>query len=247
MRDRTSSKACEFVFPVESEALDHVSPEFPCPYLSDRLARFEAYRVEKLSPSAYTKLLSLGFRRSGFVVYRPRCRGCRECRQLRVDVRQFKMTRSMHRVQRLNVDLCVEVARPQASIQLFAMYERYLDARHDDSMDRSFESFRSYLHESPAESIEVRYVLQDQVIGVSILDPCEDGLSSVYMYFEPSAAYRSPGVFSVLSEIEQCRKLGLPYYYLGYWVEGSDKMNYKARFRPNEVLAQYDQWVPLRV
>jgi arginine-tRNA-protein transferase len=228
------------------DTLRSVSPEHPCPYLPDRQARSEVYRADHLDGAMYERLLAKGFRRSGRVVYRPRCRGCRECRQLRVPVQQFTPTRSMQRVRRRNADVAVEVGLPVATEEKFSLYARYLDAQHDGTMGRSFESFSEFLYDSPLETLEFEYRFGERVIGVSIADRSPNGLSSVYMYFDPDLAPRSLGTFSVLWEIDYCRREGLPYYYLGFFVAGSPTMAYKSRFRPNEILVGEDRWVSLR-
>ena len=227
------------------DALRYVSQETPCPYLPDNKARSEAYAVDQLEGAVYERLLTRGFRRSGRVVYRPRCRGCQECRQIRVPVGSFQPTRSMRRVMRRNADVTVEEGRPAPDLEKFALYRRYLDAQHDESMARSYESFREFLYDSPLETCEFLYRLHGRLMGVSIADRLPLGLSSVYMYFDPEFAERSPGTFSVLWEIDYCRLAGLAYYYLGFYVAGSSTMSYKARFRPNEILVGDDRWISL--
>lgn len=227
------------------DALRYVSPETPCPYLPDKKARSEAYSVDQLEGAAYERLLTRGFRRSGRVVYRPRCRGCQECRQMRIPVASFQPTRSMRRVMRRNADVIVEEGRLAADHEKFTIYGRYLQAQHDEPMARNYESFCDFLYDSSMETCEFRYRLNGRLIGVSIADHLPLGLSSVYMYFDPEFAGRSPGTFSVLWEIDYCRRAGLAYYYIGFYVAGSSKMSYKARFRPNEVLVGDDRWISL--
>jgi arginine-tRNA-protein transferase len=126
--------------------------------LPDKNARSEAYSIDQLNGGAYERLLARGFRRSGRVVYRPRCRGCRECRQIRVPVESFQLTRSMRRVVRRNVDVTVDECRPAPDLEKFALYCRYLNAQHDESMARSYETFCEFLYDSPMETCEFRYV-----------------------------------------------------------------------------------------
>lgn len=230
----------------EYDTLRFVSDESACPYLAGREARHEAYLVEGLEPAAYERLLARGFRRSGRVVYRPRCRTCHECRQLRVPVEEFRPTASMRRVVRRNADVCVEAGRPEPSEEKFTLYRRYLDAQHDGTMSRSRESFLDFLYDSPTDSCEFRYRLGERVVGISIADRVPRGLSSVYMYFDPDCAARSLGTFSIVREIEFCRRAGLRFYYLGYFVADSRTMAYKARFSPNEILIGDDRWLTFR-
>ncbi len=230
----------------EYDTLQHVSREIPCPYLTGHASRNEAYLVDLLDGATYERLMARGFRRSGRIIYRPRCRGCRECRQIRVRVDRFKRTRSMRRIWRRNLDVRLEHGDPAATVEKYALFERYLDAQHDALMNRSYDTFHEFLYDSPTPTCEFRYYLGERLIGVSILDVCPGGLSSLYMYFDPDHAARSLGTLSILREIEYCRERGFAYYYLGYYVAGSGKMAYKARFRPNEVLTGVDVWSSFR-
>ena len=228
------------------DALRFVGPESPCPYLPGLASRQEAYDASALDGAAYERLMAWGFRRSGGMVYRPRCRDCQACQPIRIPVQRFAPTRSMRRVQRRNADLTVKVATPVPTPDKFALFERYLDVQHDATMARTFEAFEGFLYDSPIDSLEFGYYLGSRLIGVSIVDCCPGGLSSVYMYFDPALAKRSLGTFSVLHEVEYCRRQGFSYYYLGYYVAGSRTMAYKARFRPNEILSSEGQWTPFR-
>lgn len=228
------------------DALRYVSAESPCPYLPGLRARSEAYFVDQLSGTLYERLLARGFRRSGRIVYRPRCRNCRECRSMRIPVNQFSRTRSQRRVWRGNSDVRVEVGDPVATDEKFQLFCRYLDAQHDSAMARSYESFCEFLYDSPMDTCEFRYNLGERLIGVGLADRWRGGLSSVYMYFDKALGGRSLGTFSVLWEVEYCQREGLPYYYLGYYVAGCQKMAYKSRFRPNEVLVNDDRWIVFR-
>ena len=168
---------------------------------------------------------------------------------MRVPVDRFVRTRSMRRVWSRNADVRVTPGELTATNERFALFRLYLDAQHDGTMARTFDTFRDFLYDSPAETTEFCYRLGERLVGVSIVDACSDGLSSVYMYFDPDYGERSLGVFSVLWEIEHCRRHGLSYYYLGYYVAGSKTMDYKSRFRPNEVLSVQPPkggWAPFR-
>lgn len=230
----------------EYDVLRSVTPESPCPYLPGRMTRSEAYTVEHLDGETHERLMAFGFRRCGRIVYRPVCRRCRECRQIRVPVATFRSTRSMRRVLRLNEDVGAVVQEPRITDAKYELFCRYLDGQHDDTMARTYESFQTFLYDSPTDTSEVVYYLGERLIGVSLLDRCPGGLSSVYMYFEPDFAARSLGTFSILWEIDFCRRSDLSYYYLGFHVAGSKTMSYKSRFRPNEVLSGGNTWVTLR-
>ena len=152
----------------------------------------------------------------------------------------------MRRVLHSNTDVSTTVGVPAPRPEKFLMYRRYLDAQHDPTMSRSYESFREFLYDSPMQTYEFEYRLGERVIGVGIVDCCPNGLSSVYMYFDPDYKSRSLGTLSTLREIEYCREKGLSYYYLGYYVANSKTMAYKARFRPNLILVGDNNWVSLR-
>lgn len=225
------------------DELRHVSEETPCPYLPGRMARTEAFWMDHLDAHMYESLLARGFRRSGRVVYRPRCRHCAACRQLRIPVASFTPSRSMRRVRRRNQDVQVEVGEPVATKEKHALYCRYLDGQHDGTMSRSFESFRDFMYDSPLKTMEIQYRLGNRLVGVSIVDDLFEAWSSVYMYFDPDYANRSLGTFSILWEVQRCREEGRRHYYLGFHVANSKTMAYKARFRPNEVLVADHRWV----
>lgn len=230
----------------EHDALRFVSAEAACPYLDGLSSRNEVYRADHLDGAIYERLMNRFFRRSGRLVYRPRCRGCVECRPLRVPVDAFVPTRSMRRVWRRNTDLEVDRGEPRISDEKYEVFTRYLDGQHDTTMSRSYECFRDFLYDSPTETVEYCYRLGQRLVGVSLADRLPSGYSSVYMYFDPDFASRSLGTYSVLWEIEQCRQECLPFYFLGYFVADSKAMAYKSRFRPNEVLAEDDNWVTFR-
>ncbi|MHC5108665.1 MAG: arginyltransferase [Planctomycetota bacterium] len=229
--------------PVADESAN--AAEFPCPYLPDRTSRSEVYSADGLTPELYEALMAFGFRRSGQIVYRPVCEGCRECRQLRVPVCSFVPTKSMRRAWRRNADTRVEIRPPLATEEKFQLFRRYLDYQHDSTMARTYESFRDFLYYAPMESMEFSYFLRNRLAAVSIADVCPNGLSSVYVFFDPELGKRSLGIYSALWEIDYCKKNNLDYYYLGFYVAQSKTMSYKARFRPNEVVADEGRWITL--
>lgn len=238
--ERITSHQCDY------DTLRYVSEETPCPYLPGLKSRCEAYAVDTLDGAMYERLLARGFRRSGRTVYRPRCRSCSECRSVRVPVSRFVPSRSQRRVQRRNEDVRVEIVQPEATDKKFALFCRYLDFQHDNTMTRTEEAFQDFLFDSPMQTCEFDYFLGDRLVGVSLADRWSRGLSSVYMFFEPDVARRSLGTFSVLYEIEFCRRERLPFYYLGYYVAQSETMAYKSDFRPNEILVAENRWLGFR-
>jgi arginyl-tRNA--protein-N-Asp/Glu arginylyltransferase len=218
------------------------SPPSPCPYLPGRDSRLVAVNPERLSPGVYRLFLDLNFRRLGSVVYRPACDGCRECRQLRVDAARFRPTRAQRRCLRQNADVSVRSGWPEPTAEKHEVYRRYLDARHDGQMSGSWGEFQDFLHEAPPFTREVVFRVGERLLGAGIYDAVPGALSAVYFYFDPDLGSRSPGTLNVLWLVEECRRLGFPWLYLGYHVPGSPSMSYKARFSPHEILFDDGQW-----
>jgi len=226
---------------VESLGLEP-SPPSPCPYLPGRDSRLVALRPERLTPGLYRLFLDLNFRRLGAIVYRPACEGCRECRQIRVDVRRFRPSRAQRRCLGRNADVLAETGRPEATEEKHGVYRRYLEARHDGQMSGSWEEFREFLHETPPFTREVVFRVGERLLGAGIYDTGPDAFSAVYFYFDPDLSARSPGTLNVLWLVEECRRHDVPWLYLGYHVAESPSMAYKAGFRPHQVLSDDGQW-----
>jgi len=220
-----------------------VSPPTRCPYLPDREDRVECFHVDQLHPAIYEALMNRGFRRSGCVIYRPVCEGCAECKQARVPVHAFTPTRSLRRVWRRNHDVSVEVGPPEPTLEKLHLFRRYLASRHDGTMTGSDEEFHDFLYTFPVTTLEVRYSLGRRLVGVSLVDRGPHSLSSVYMFFDPEHHRRSLGTFSILWEIDYCRRSGIAYYYLGFHVAAGRAMAYKARYHPCEILEDRRHWV----
>lgn len=217
--------------------------EHPCPYLPGRTARNRVFTADEVPAEIYHALMDRGFRRSGRLFYQPNCEGCRECRAIRVIAAEFRPSKSQRRIQRINHDIRVRRGRPVLTQQKWRLYQRYLGARHDGAMCDDYESLQQFLYTSPVDTVEFRYYLQDALVGVSIADCSAQALSSVYMYFDPDCSRRSLGMFSVLWEIEHCRRQGLPYYYLGFYIKDCRTMTYKSRFAPHQLLTPEYQWI----
>ena len=198
-------------------------------------------------PHLNNYLTHAGFRRSQNVIYRPACETCRECRSLRVDVENFHMSKSFKRTMNRNSDLLIETKYATATDEQFDLLQRYLHDRHADggmtTMD--FERYEMMAEECASETEITEFRTPDgKLIAAMLLDHLTDGMSLVYSFFDPAQANRSLGNFMVLTHIEHCRAMDMPYLYLGYWVPDSPKMSYKARFGPSEILT-HAGWKPM--
>jgi arginine-tRNA-protein transferase len=216
--------------------------EHSCPYLPGRTAQSVFTFPMDVDAQTYQRMMDAGFRRSGDFFYRPDCVGCRACLPIRVPVQRFAPTRSQRRAGRRNRDLTIETAEPRADDERWELFRRYQAYQHDTEMISTREEYYSFFCASPIKTLEMCYRLNGRLVGVGIVDVCSASLSSVYFFFEPDCAQRSLGVFSARCEIEETRRRGLPHWYLGYFVRGCAKMEYKVRYQPHEFLHVDGSW-----
>jgi arginine-tRNA-protein transferase len=219
----------------------------PCPYLPGRV---EQRIVTPFSlddgPALFDSLNQAGFRRSHGFLYRPACPGCHACVPVRVIVDRFVPSRRFRRVEKRNSDLVATCAPAVSSDEQYDLFKRYLEARHDDGgmarMNR--DEYAELVERATAETFIVEFRLAGALVAVALTDRLLSGLSGVYTFFDPDLAARSLGTYTILWHIAEAARAGLPFFYLGYWIDGTRKMRYKTQFRPIEQLTATG-WRPL--
>ena len=215
------------------------TPPHDCSYLPDREATtmFVDPRAH-IDKKLYSQLTALGFRRSGSHYYRPHCENCNACIPVRLRVDQFRPDRSQRRVLKKNTDLSCRMVRASYTERYYELYAQYIEERHADGdmYPPSREQFASFLVDGATDSWFLEILDQGRLVGLAAIDQLDEGLSAIYTVFDPAYEHRSLGTFAVLWQIEEARRLDLPYLYLGYWIAECSKMNYKTRFRPIEAL-----------
>ena len=227
----------------------------PCPYLPGQEERkVFTHLVGERAGELNDLLTHGGFRRSQSIAYRPACEACRACVSVRVLVDDFQPTRSMRRIAERNADLFGEMRVSVPTSEQYSVFRSYLDSRHRDGgmADMTVLDYAMMVEDSHVETRMVEYRKRGPdsamngrgagpLLAVALTDVLSDGLSMVYSFFEADEAWRSLGTFMILDHIARARRMGLAYVYLGYWVRGSRKMDYKGRFLPQERLSS-DGW-----
>lgn len=214
------------------------TPPQPCVYLPGQESISLFADPAATDAALYNRLARLGFRRSGGHVYRPACRHCHACVPVRIPVEEFHLRRRDRRCLERNADLEAQLVEARFSEEVFALYCRYLEARHPGGgMDESTpEQFIQFLVGGWSDTGFLELRLNQQLLAVAVVDELEDGLSAVYTFYDPAYSARSLGHYSILRQIQAARTIGRPYLYLGYWIAASRKMAYKGAYRPLEAL-----------
>jgi arginine-tRNA-protein transferase len=231
----------------------YVTAPQPCPYLPGRLERKIFTHLTADKPRAVIdNLLKNGFRRSQNIAYMPYCDKCSACVSVRIVVNDFAPKRTMKRIKQRNCDLVASRVDSIPTSDQYALFRAYIDHRHSDGgmADMSVFDYSMMVADSAVETFITEYRLRPPqhashdepsewpLVAAALCDLLSDGISLVYSFYEPELHERSLGTYIILEHIDYARSLGLPYVYLGYWIDGSKKMSYKSRFVPQEQLTQ---------
>lgn len=218
----------------------------PCPYLpGQRERKVFTFLGGEGAAQLNSALSQRGFRRSQNIAYLPACERCQACTPVRVRVDDFD-ERPWRRIMRKNQDLNRTLVAPRVTTEQFSLLRGYLDERHPAGgmNDMTVLDYAQMVEQTPVDTLVHEYRDEDgTLLACALTDRIEDGLSMVYSFFEPEARARSLGSFAIIDHILHAKTIGLPYVYLGYWVQGSPKMDYKRRFGPQEMLTR-EGWVP---
>jgi arginine-tRNA-protein transferase len=226
----------------------YTTAPLPCPYVPGRTERKVVTELSGvMAETLHDKLSKGGFRRSHNIAYAPVCPSCNACVPIRIRAADFEPSRTQKRILRANADMQVQEMPARATAEQFQLFQTYQRQRHGegDMATMSFYDYRAMVEDTPIETSVVEFRLPSgQLAGACLTDRLGDGLSAVYSFFDTSLTTRSLGTFAIMWLVARAVEQELPNVYLGYWVEESRKMAYKAKFRPSEIL-RAGQWVPL--
>jgi arginine-tRNA-protein transferase len=228
---------------MESRAV-FVSGPSACRYLADQTWRIEYELVGQVSREEYLERLQSGWRRFGYTLFRPVCRSCRQCQSLRIPVERFRPDRSQRRAWKANhATMTIVVGTPTVSAAKRALFTRFHEHQSESKgwLPQDEDVIESFV-ENPFATEEWSYYAGDRLVAVGYVDRLPDALSAIYFYYDPDERHRSLGTFNVLAILDAAREQRIPYVYLGYYVEGCRSLEYKARFRANEVLRPDGTW-----
>ena len=235
----------------------YVAPPSQCGYLPSERWSLEYEMVANLSAQEYAERLEEGWRRFGAMMFRPQCPACQACQSLRVDTARFRPNRSQRRAWKANVDdIEVRIGPPTAAREKLRLYDRFHAFQTDskgwpEHPPKDVSSYRESFVHNPAFTEEWCYYLRSStkgesdsshLVGVGYVDRMRSSMSAIYFFYDPAVRARSLGTFNVLCLLDQCRRRGLPWLYLGYYVKGCRSLEYKGNFRPNQVRNTEGAW-----
>jgi len=228
----------------EPSSTDFCMLDYECAYIPDKKVRMHYKHIENATQSYNTALINRGWRRFGSYYFHPICESCSECKSLRINVDEFKLSKSQKKSIKRNRETEIIIQKPtltQAHLDLYNKYHAFKHQKdnwtHRNISPREYkENFVEGAHDFGKE---VLYIQDGEIIGVDLIDILDDGISSIYFYYDPDFPRLSLGIYSLLYQIELAKVLELPWIYLGYWVDGCKAFAYKSNFQPQEILNDF--------
>jgi len=221
-----------------------VTPSHDCSYLEGKKARtlFVDPKAD-ITEDKYSELSDLGFRRSGNFIYRPHCDECNQCIPVRVAVNNFTPSKRQKRIWNKNQELDINVLAPEFRQEHYELYQYYINTRHKDGdmHPTSEEQYKTFVLKDWGRTLFIEFRRHNRLMAVAVTDRLDNGLSSIYTFFDPDEPQLSLGVYGVLTQIEYAKSMDLPYLYLGYWIKECQKMSYKTEYKPIEALID-NEW-----
>ena len=212
--------------------------------LDDRCAYIEGYRqtthyklIDECSKKLCGELIERGWRRFGKVFFRPICPHCEKCESIKIDVENFTFNKSKRRVLKKAAHLRTKIQKPSvtdAHIELFNTYHAYMQERKgwEEQSVTPQSYYGSFVHGYNDFGYEILYFDDDKLIAVDLIDILDEGISSIYFYYDPAYAKYSLGNLSIYKQVDFAKALSLRWIYLGYYVAESKSLSYKANYMP---------------
>ncbi len=225
----------------ENESIDYCVLDYDCPYLEGKKTRMYYRFIPKATKDLCSALVKRGWRRFGYSYFHPICKDCNECKSLRIDVKNFTLSKSQKKAIKRNSQTKILIRKPTVTFDHIDLYNRYHKYKSKKSgwkfypidINSYYEEFVAGAHDYGKE---VLYFIDDKLVGVDLIDIVDDGISSIYFFYDPEYERFSLGIFSLLKQIEFAQKLNLEWIYLGYWVQGCASFAYKRGFKPHQLL-----------
>ena len=229
--------------------------DYECAYIEGKSVRMSYKYIEHATQTYNTDLINRGWRRFGCYYFHPICNGCNESKSVRINVKDFQLRKSQKKAIKRNRDTEIIIQKPTLSQAHIELYNKYHAFKHqkDDWTHRNIsprEYRENFVEGAHDFGKEVLYVKDGKLIGVDLIDILDDGISSIYFYYDPDYPSLSLGTYSLLYQVELAKVLDLDWIYLGYWVEGCKAFEYKPKFQPQEILDGFpkldelSQWEP---
>jgi arginine-tRNA-protein transferase len=224
-----------------SNILEFVEENKECSYFNDKLSDIQYKFMEHCSVSEQEKMVQRGWRRFGNMHFVPICKNCTECKTIRIDVKNFKFSKSQKRVLNKNKHLSIYLQKPTVTYEHIDLFNKYhINMTNKKNWEENKidiqEYYNSFVNGASSYGKEILYFLDNKLIAVALCDILEDSISAIYCFYDHDYSYLSLGKLSILLQIKLAKELNLSYVYLGYWIKDHYSMGYKEYYKPFEIL-----------